>query len=216
MKDDELVSMLCSRLCHDLVGPISAVANGVEVLQQDDDADMRDAAVELLAHSAELAANRIKFYRVAFGASGGEGVMISLTDARDTVADFLKDTRVTMRWSDESIDDSAGLSKVGLKLLLNLILIASESMPRGGEVEITISADGDRVKVAVSAKAERLALSDIATAAFAGGELPDDIPAKAAPVLLAANLADVAGTTVVSEASGDTLTLTAHPVRKAA
>ena len=85
MEDVDLVAMLCSRLCHDLVGPISAVANGVEVLQEDDDEDMRKAAVELLAHSSLLASNRIKFYRLAFGAAGGEGVMISLQDARLTV-----------------------------------------------------------------------------------------------------------------------------------
>ena len=76
MKELDLVAMLCSRLCHDLVGPISALANGVEVLQDDDDADMRDAAVELLAHSSKIASNRVKFYRMAFGASGGAGIIL--------------------------------------------------------------------------------------------------------------------------------------------
>ena len=216
MEDVDLVAMLCSRLCHDLVGPISAVANGVEVLQEDDDADMRKAAVELLAHSSLLASNRIKFYRLAFGAAGGEGVLISLQDARLTVADFLAETRVTMRWPEEAVDDAVGLSKVGLKLLLNMILVAVESMPRGGELEIAMSPDGERVKVAVTATAERLAMSDVAAAMFAGGEMPQEIPAKASPVILAADLARAATTEVSAQVSAETLTLVANPLRRRA
>lgn len=213
MADIDLVAMLCSRLCHDLVGPISAVANGVEVLQ-DDDTDMRDAAIDLLAHSSELAANRIKFYRLAFGASGGEGVMISLRDARTTVVDFLSDSRVELRWPDDSVDDSAGLSKDGLKLLLNMILIVAESMPRGGDLEVSIAPEDDNVRVAVVAVTDRLAFSDVANACFSDGEMPEEVPAKASPVLLAMELAQAAKTEVRASVSADTLTLLASPAHK--
>lgn len=214
MADIDLVAMLCSRLCHDLVGPISAVANGVEVLQ-DDDRDMRDAAIDLLAHSSELAANRIKFYRLAFGASGGEGVMIGLRDARATVVDFLSDSRVELRWPDDSVDDSAGLSKDGLKLLLNMILIVAESMPRGGGLEVSIAPEGDNLRIAVAAVTDRLVFSDVANAYFSDGEMPDEIPAKASPVILAMELAAAAKTEVRASFSADTLTLLASPARKA-
>lgn len=213
MADIDLVAMLCSRLCHDLVGPISAVANGVEVLQ-DDDTDMRDAAIDLLAHSSELAANRIKFYRLAFGASGGEGVMISLRDARTTVVDFLSDSRVELRWPDDSVDDSAGLSKDGLKLLLNMILIVAESMPRGGDLEVSVAPEDDDVRIAVVAVTDRLAFSDVANAYFSDGEMPEEIPAKASPVLLAMELAQAAKTEVRASVSADTLTLLASPAHK--
>jgi histidine phosphotransferase ChpT len=213
MEEVDLVAMLCSRLCHDLVGPISAIANGVEVLQ-DDDAEMRDAAIDLLAHSSELAANRIKFYRLAFGASGGEGVMISLQDARATVVDFLTDSRVEMRWPDDSTDDSIGLSKAGLKLLLNMILIVAESMPRGGDLEVSITPQDDKVRIAVVAVTDRLSFSDVAKAYFSDGEMPEEIPAKASPVLLARDMAQVANTEVRASLSADTLTLLALPARK--
>jgi histidine phosphotransferase ChpT len=88
MPDLMLLSLLCSKLCHDLVGPISAIGNGVEILEDEDDPEMRKQAIELLAHSAELAAIRLKFMRLAFGAAGGEGVAISLAEARRTAADF--------------------------------------------------------------------------------------------------------------------------------
>lgn len=213
MADIDLVAMLCSRLCHDLVGPISAVANGVEVLQ-DDDTEMRDAAIDLLAHSSELAANRIKFYRLAFGASGGEGVMISLRDARNTVVEFLTDSRVELRWPDDSVDDAAGLSKDGLKLLLNLILIVAESMPRGGDLEVSIVPEGENVRLAVVAVTDRLVFGDVAKAYFSDGEMPEEIPAKASPVLLAVDLAKAANTEVRASISADTLTLLALPSRK--
>lgn len=215
MENVDLVAMLCSRLCHDLVGPISAVANGVEVLQ-DEDADMRDAAIDLLAHSSELASNRIKFYRLAFGASSGDGVMISLHDARTTVVDFLADSRVELRWPDDSVDDSAGLSKVGLKLLLNLILIAAEAMPRGGVLDVAITTAKTNVDVAVAATAERLTFSDVAKAYFAQGNMPAEIPAKASPVILAAKLAETAMTEVRADISAETLTLAASPLRSSA
>jgi histidine phosphotransferase ChpT len=80
------------------VGPISAIGNGVEILEEEDDPAMQKQAVELLAHSAELAANRLKFMRLAFGAAGGEGVAISLTEARQTASDFLLDGRGELNW----------------------------------------------------------------------------------------------------------------------
>jgi len=89
MPDLVLLSLLCSKLCHDLVGPVSAVGNGVEILEDEDDPEMRQQAIGLLAHSAELAANRLKFMRLAFGAAGGEGVAISINEARQTAEDFL-------------------------------------------------------------------------------------------------------------------------------
>ena len=88
-----LLSLLCSKLCHDLVGPISAFDNGVEILEDENDPAMRKQAVELLAHSAELAANRLKFMRLAFGAAGGDGVAINLSKTRQTASDFLADGR---------------------------------------------------------------------------------------------------------------------------
>jgi histidine phosphotransferase ChpT len=134
-----LLSHLCSKLCHDLVGPISAIGNGVEILEDEEDPAMRKQAMELLAHSVELAANRLKFMRLAFGAAGGEGVAISLTEARRTAADFLADGRGELAWPIAEDEDNLGPDKTGIKILLNLILIANDAIPRGGVVRIKLS-----------------------------------------------------------------------------
>ncbi|MFP6745998.1 MAG: histidine phosphotransferase family protein [Alphaproteobacteria bacterium] len=100
---------------------------------------MRKQAMELLAHSVELAANRLKFMRLAFGAAGGEGVAISLTEARRTAADFLADGRGELAWPIAEDEDNLGPDKTGIKILLNLILIANDAIPRGGVVRIKLS-----------------------------------------------------------------------------
>ena len=111
-----LLSLLCSKLCHDLVGPISAIGNGVEILEDEDDSEMRKQAIELLAHSAELAAIRLKFMRLTFGAAGGEGVAISLAEARRTAADFLAGGRGELDWPATDDDGILGPDKSGIKI----------------------------------------------------------------------------------------------------
>ncbi len=138
MPDLVLLSLLCSKLCHDLVGPVSAVGNGVEILEDENDPEMRQQAIGLLAHSAELAANRLKFMRLAFGAAGGEGVAISINEARQTAADFLADGRGELVWPSTQDEEGLGPDKTGIKVLLNLILIANDTIPRGGQVHVTL------------------------------------------------------------------------------
>jgi histidine phosphotransferase ChpT len=139
MPDLMLLSLLCSKLCHDLVGPVSAIGNGVEILQDEDDPAMRKQAIELLAHIAELAANRLKFMRLAFGAAGGGGVAINLAEARNTAADFLADGRGELDWPKSDDDANLGPDKTGIKILLNLILIANDAITPGGFVRINLS-----------------------------------------------------------------------------
>ena len=74
MDDVRFASLLCFRLCHDIIGPIGAINNGIEILSGEDDADMRAQTIDLMSYSAGEASNRVQFYRVAFGASGGGGV----------------------------------------------------------------------------------------------------------------------------------------------
>ncbi|MBT4488548.1 MAG: histidine phosphotransferase [Rhodospirillaceae bacterium] len=197
MPDLTLLSLLCSKLCHDLVGPISAVGNGVEILEDEDDPDMRRQAIELLAHSAELAANRLKFMRLAFGAAGGEGAAISLSEARQTAADFLADGRGELAWASAPDESDLGPDKTGIKILLNLILIANDAIPRGGTVGVVlrrVESDG-RATVQASIKAEGTGarLGDGVEAAFDLTGSAIELNPKSAPASLAANLADSYG-----------------------
>ncbi len=200
MSDLMLLSLLCSKLCHDLVGPISAIGNGVEILEDEDDPEMRQQAVELLAHSAELAANRLKFMRLAFGAAGGEGVAINLTEARRTAEDFLADGRGELDWPVSQDEENLGLDKAGVKVLLNLILIANDAIPRGGFVRVELkrgeSGGPPVIHAAVRAEGSGARLGEGVELAFDAASAGEGLNPKSAPARLAADLAASFGATV--------------------
>ena len=76
MPDLDFAALLCSRLCHDLVSPVGAINNGLEILEEEKDASMREAVVDLITKSTQQTANKLQFFRLAFGAAGGFTEMI--------------------------------------------------------------------------------------------------------------------------------------------
>lgn len=131
-----LASFLASKLCHDLVGPLAALHNGVEFIQ-DGDARVRDEAIPLIGMSAREALARLAFFRLALGAMGnGEGDA-ALKDARKAAMEYFTDGRVSLHWPEPS-----GLQwpKTQVKLLLNLLYMAKTVLPRGGQVRIALLA----------------------------------------------------------------------------
>lgn len=200
MPDLMLLSLLCSKLCHDLVGPVSAVGNGVEILEDELDPQMRQQAIELLAHSAELAANRLKFMRLAFGAAGGDGVAISISEARQTAADFLADGRGELDWPSTPDEADLGPDKTGVKILLNLILIANDTIPRGGQVRVALTR-GERdgrvvIKAEVRSHGTGARLGEGVEVAFDTASDSSVLNPKSAPARLAAGLAETVGSSI--------------------
>ncbi|MBT5080620.1 MAG: histidine phosphotransferase [Rhodospirillaceae bacterium] len=200
MPDLALLSLLCSKLCHDLVGPVSAIGNGVEILEEEDDPAMQKQAVELLAHSANLAANRLKFMRLAFGAAGGEGVAISLTEARQTANDFLIDGRGKLNWPVVEDEDALGVDKTGVKILLNLIMIANDTIPRGGTVGVSLRRDEENgqavIHTVVRSEGANARLGEGVEDALDTASDSNALNPKSAPARLAANLAQTFGQTI--------------------
>lgn len=186
MPDSDFTALLCSRLCHDLISPVGAITNGLEVLAEEDDEDMRKQVLAMLEQSANATATRLKFYRLAFGSAGGFGEAIDVREAHKALSQYLEGNKITLEW--ESTEEA--LDKRVLKLVLNLALIASEAMIRGGRLSITISRQGDSCRLALVAKGDRFLLSDNARAA-ALGDLPEsELEPRTAPAHLARQLAD--------------------------
>ena len=140
----EELEQACSRICHDLAGPIGAIRNGLELIAdagEDEAAAGGDQALELIGHSAEHVAKRLRLYRLAYGRATAEGVR-SFAELRETAADWLNGGRVTLQWPPGNPDDELA-SKPGLaKTILNLVVLASEAIPQGGIV--TVLGEGSR------------------------------------------------------------------------
>ncbi len=145
----EFASLLCSRLCHDLLSPVGAMSNGLELLADEDDPDMRARVMELLADSARASADRLKFFRLAFGAGGGFGETIDSTEVKAAVEGLVRgNARITLGW----LVESPSIPKTAAKILLNLAMIALDALVRGGQLdigfengEVVVRAEGLRI-----------------------------------------------------------------------
>ena len=138
----EFSALLCSRLCHDVIGPVGAVINGLEVLDDDDDEQMREVAFNLIRKSARQASARLQLCRLAFGAAGSAGADLDLGDAEQVVRSFIEDEKVELVWS----APHETRPKNQVKLLLNLILITLGGIPRGGELQVHLSGNAMSVR----------------------------------------------------------------------
>ncbi len=139
MEDLDLAALISTRICHDLVGPVGAIGNGTELLAEEDSADMREAALELLAMSAEQASRRLRFFRLAFGTMKWGDEPMDEGEARGLAAGMLEGGRVQLDWP---AGCPTGLTQGRARALLNLTLVAAECLPSGGTVRIADGAGG--------------------------------------------------------------------------
>jgi len=140
MNDLDFAALLVSRVCHDLVSPVGAVVNGLEVLEDERDATMRADALKLVASSAEQAAARLQFCRIAYGAAGSAGAELDLTEVGRIVSGLLLGGKVTIDWRAPALN----WPKDWAKLLMNATLVAADSLPRGGQVIVETTSDPAR------------------------------------------------------------------------
>src|SRR5438477_8895628 len=143
----ELAALLCSRVCHDLISPVGAIVNGLEVLDDNPKPEDREFALELIRKSAKTASARLQFCRLAFGAAGSSGAQIDLGDAQNMARGHIEDGKVTITWNLPRLL----LPKNRVKLLLNMLVIAQQTIPRGGTLVVDPVGDGETMSFRVTA-----------------------------------------------------------------
>lgn len=135
-----LAELLCTRLCHDLTGPIGAVNNGAEFLGEEGFA-LQDQAIELIINSAGQAVVRLQYYRQAYGRVNYQGEA-SLSEVRELAKEFFGDSRFELNWPDQYTDSAdVSLSRKMAKLILNMLILISASLPRGGTLSVVLGRD---------------------------------------------------------------------------
>ncbi len=164
MHSHEFASLLCSRLCHDLLSPVGALNNGVELLQDETDPEMRARCVELLAESARTSANKLKFFRLAFGAAGGFGEAVDPREARAVIEGLFGGGRIEIGW----LAGEEALPKAAIKVLLNLALLAGDALVRGGRLDVGCENGAAGTEIVVRADGARIVFDDETRRALAG------------------------------------------------
>ena len=135
----ELAALLCSRVCHDLISPVGAIVNGLEVLDDNPKPEDREFALDLIRKSARTASARLQFCRLAFGAAGSAGAQIDLGDAQNMARGHIEDAKTSIAWNLPRVL----LPKNRVKLLLNMMIIAQQTIPRGGVLTVNPIGDGE-------------------------------------------------------------------------
>ena len=130
----DLAALLCSRVCHDIISPVGAIINGLEVLDEDNSEDMREFANSLIKRSARQASAKLQFARLAFGAAGSAGAEIDLGDAQKVATGYMEGEKAEFSWEAPRVLMPKNL----VKLLLNLILLANAAVPRGGTIHVNV------------------------------------------------------------------------------
>jgi histidine phosphotransferase ChpT len=143
----ELAALLCSKVCHDLISPVGAIVNGLEVLDDNPKPEDRDFALELIRKSAKTASARLQFCRLAFGAAGSSGAQIDLGDAQTMACGQIEDAKTSIEWNLPRLL----LPKNRVKLLLNMLVIAQQTIPRGGRLTVDPVGEGETMSFKVSA-----------------------------------------------------------------
>jgi histidine phosphotransferase ChpT len=141
----DLAALVASRVCHDVISPVGAIVNGLELMEDGADAATTELALDLIRKSAKTASARLQFCRIAFGAAGSAGSAIDTRDAHQVATNFLNDDRTTVDWH----IPPAFLPKNRVKLLLNLLMLAAGAIPRGGVIKVEMTGEGDTAGFAI-------------------------------------------------------------------
>jgi histidine phosphotransferase ChpT len=183
----DLAAMLCSRLCHDMLSPVGALANGLELLADEQDPEMRKRCMELLEQSARISTDKLKYFRLAFGAAGGFGEAIPIDEAKSVIDALAADNkRIAINWAIAE----PSLPKPAVKVLLNLAQIALDSLVRGGTLDIGAERRDGAVEIVARARGDRVAFDESIGRALQGDLAPAEITSRTAAAHMIAVLAE--------------------------
>ncbi len=186
----DLASLLCSRLCHDLLSPVGALNNGLELMADEQDPAMRERCLELLNESARASANKLKFFRLAFGAAGGFGDEIATREAHAALQGlFGAEKQLELGW----VVSADALPKGAVKLLLNLALIAGDALVRGGRLDVGAEEADGKLEIVIRGEGPRILLDPNLRETLAKGSSGGSVEPRAAGAWLAHALASEAG-----------------------
>ena len=201
----DLAALLCSRVCHDLISPVGAIVNGIEVMEEDKNEETKTFALDLIKKSAYQASAKLQFCRLAFGAAGSAGAEIDLGDAEKAARGLFEDGKTTLVWN----LPRQLLAKNRVKLLLNMLLIAAGTISRGGTLSIdTVPGEGIAGFV-VTASALNAKLNPMVAELLAGNSA-HPVDAHAIQPLYAGILARDCGLVLTAGGESGAITLTAR------
>lgn len=209
IEPSRLAAFIASRICHDLISPVASVNSALELLQEPGDADMKAQADELLHNGAESAGARIQLLRYAFGSAGLSDTAADRHEVQQIVTGFMKSHKPSVEWDIETPHFSCGHARV----LMNLVIMATAAVPRGGVVSLKVRNDGGGLLIQAQAKGPKARLSDFTASALNSEEPEEGWSARTIQPLFASMVAADLGGTISATAEEECVTFIASGLR---
>jgi histidine phosphotransferase ChpT len=203
----DLAALLCSRVCHDIISPVGAINNGLEVLDEENGEEMKAFAFDLIRKSARQASAKLQFARLAFGAAGSAGAEIDIGDAEKVARGFMEGEKASFEWT----APRALMPKNQVKLILNLVLLAVAAVPRGGLIKVTIAGEPTRPEVTFHCSGTSARIPTAFEKLVPGAIADVNIDAHAVQPYYTGLLARIAGMTVNAVLDDADVIITARP-----
>lgn len=205
IEPSRLAAFIASRICHDLISPVASVNSALELLDEPGDAEMKAQAEQLLQNGAESAGARIQLLRYAFGSAGLSNTAADRHEVRQIVEGFMKSHKPSVEWEIDTAHFSCGHARV----LMNLVIMATAAIPRGGVVVLKVQNDSEGLSVIAQARGPKARLSEFVETALAG-EVPEEgWSARTIQPLFAKMVSDDLGGTIAATAEEECVTFTA-------
>ena len=207
LSDLDLAALVSSKVCHDAIGPMTAIGFGLDVLDEaDDDDEQNDNAISMIRNGVSTITAKLQFARLAFGAAGSSGLEIDLQEARDVALNYVKsDNKHEIEW----VSAIASLPKNHVKLLLNLVAISMSTVPRGGRISVTIEGDKEHVvfSLRTSGPMARVPAGLVGLVECTPAE---EVDARSIQPYFAGRIAKVIGAKITIEMNGEDVVLLAR------
>lgn len=164
-----LGALLCARICHDLISPVGALATAVEILDDESNSEMHEDALDLVRNSSRQAGAKLRYLRLALGAGGSAPGIIGIEELKTLTTDMYGEGKASIEWAAAL----TGLEKNAARSLLNLIMLAVQAIPRGGNLVISVNETPELSQLSLAATGPKARL-DAAIAATLAGKAPQD------------------------------------------
>ncbi len=211
IEPSRLAAFIASRICHDLISPVASVNSALELMEDPGDADLKAQAEQLLHNGAEAAAARIQLLRYAFGSAGLSDTAADRHDVRSIIEGFMNSHKPSIEWDIDTDHFSCGHARV----LMNLVIMATAAIPRGGVVTLSVHNEEAGLSVTAAAKGPRARLAEFAEAALAGNTPEEGWSARTIQPLFAKMVADDLGGIISAEVGDEEITFIASGLRAA-
>ncbi len=209
IEPSRLAAFIASRICHDLISPVASVNSALELLEEPGDADMKAQAEQLLHNGAESAGARIQLLRYAFGSAGLSDTAADRHEVQQIVDGFMKSHKPSVEWEIDTDHFSCGHARV----LMNLVIMATAAVPRGGVVSLKVNNDQAGLRLTALAKGPKARLSEFTEAALSGNTPEEGWSARTIQPLFAKMVANDLGGEISATAGDEEITFIASGLR---